>query len=87
MIYRILVSFDANKVLPSVGNVVDEVNSHMEGFGFSEKLILRTERLPVASLTSSVPLNKEQLATIIAAYTTEWLKKFPDSRPEIEIIL
>lgn len=32
-----LLTFNLEKALPSVGNVIDEVNRNMQSFGFSEQ--------------------------------------------------
>lgn len=86
MKYNILASFNTNKVLPSVGKIVDEVNGHMEGFGFSEKLVLRSTRVPIAEMTSDRPLFLEELAFLQCEYTKHFVLKFPESNPEIEIV-
>lgn len=41
MIYKFPVEVDFNEVLPTVGNLVDEINSCMADFGFAEKMSLR----------------------------------------------
>lgn len=87
MKYNILVSCNTNKVFPSVGSVVDEVNHHMEGFGFSEKLVLRSERVPMAVMTSDRELLPEECVKIAVMYAENFEKAFPGSNPEIEIVL
>lgn len=84
--YTILYSFNTNKVLPSVGNIVDEVNHHMEGFGFSEKLVLRSERVQLQELTSDIELVVEERDRIAIQCAQIFEKNFPGSNPEVELV-
>ncbi len=84
--YAVLYSFNTNKVLPSVGNVVDEVNHHMEGFGFSEKLVLRSERVRLQSFTSDIELVVEERDRIAMLCAKTFEKTFPGSNPEVELV-
>lgn len=58
----------------------------MEGFGFSEKLVLRSERMPLAVLSSDRELIFEELAKVANIYGENFEKAFPGSDPEIEIV-
>lgn len=86
MKYNILVSFNTSKVLPSYGKIIDEVNHHMKGFGFSEKLVLRSERVPLATMESDRELLFEERVKIAGIYASNLEAKFPGSNMEVEIV-
>ena len=86
MKYNILASFNTNKVLPSIGKIVDEVNGHMGRFGFAEKMILRSERVPIAEMTSDRPLLPEEILDLQCQYNKHFEAKFPGSNPEVVIV-
>lgn len=53
----------AENVLPSVKDIVDSVNTFMKGFGFDEKITLRS-KLDIYTISSDKLLNDEQLRII-----------------------
>ncbi len=84
--YKILVSFNLEKVLPSVDSIVSEINQHMQDFGFEEKLTLRSGKIHFATLTVSEEISLETVVQLQEDYRKILLEKFPDSRPEVEIL-
>lgn len=86
MKYEILVSFNLNKVLPSVGGVVGELNQHMNGFGFPEQISLRSERVPMAVITIDKNLTVEESQKIAIIYAQNFEKQFPESNPEVTVV-
>ena len=86
MKYKILVSYDTNKVFPSMGTIVNKVNDHMQGFGFSEKIFLRTELMEMSVITAERELTNEELETIVEKYTIMFSETFPGSNPEVKIV-
>jgi hypothetical protein len=84
--YILLVSFNTGSIFPSKGKIIDEVNSHMECFGFSEKLVLRSERIKMLDISSERELFLEEKVNIAAIYAQQFELKFPGSNPECELV-
>ena len=51
MTYKFIFSFDAGKLIPQVGKIIDSVNESMNIFGFPEKLCIRSEALEFTAET------------------------------------
>jgi hypothetical protein len=86
MQYSILVSFDLEKVFPSVDSTLNEINKHMKCFGFNEKLSLRSEQVEFGTLTVSSDILPETLLLMCNDFVKSFLEKYPDSRVEVEIV-
>jgi hypothetical protein len=80
--YLIAVTCDLGATLPSVGEMVDEVNKHMTSFGFQERMLIRSQ-LCELRLTTDRPLTNEEKMTIHKEVEINFAEKLPQVKPEV----
>lgn len=80
--YRIVFTVSYDKLLPSVGKTLDEINSFMEGFGFNEKLTLRGE-LPF-TITADRPMTNEEEMKMIVLISNQLSNSHPEWKPPLK---
>jgi hypothetical protein len=81
-IYLIAVTCDLGATLPSVGEMVNEVNEHMASFGFQEKMLIRSQLCELKMATDR-PLTDEEKATIHKDMEASFTEKLPQVKPEV----
>lgn len=82
MIYKFSVEVDFNEVLPTVGNLVDGINSSMADFGFTEKMSLRGKLFDIKIEHPAVLCDDDLRKTQEALQ-----KAFDDEHPEWHAIV
>ena len=63
--YTFDITADLGKVLPSVGELTNSINSTMNGFGFPEKLSIRS-KIMSGSIEVDKPMTKEEIGIAIS---------------------
>jgi hypothetical protein len=81
--YNFKFTIDPTAILSPVKDLVDSVNKTMEGFGFNEKMGLRSPGL-TCKVTSSVELNNAQIELIKDTYLMTCAKHVPDWKVEYD---
>jgi len=74
--YQIIVEVSLEKLLPAAGQTIDQINGFMAGFGFNEKITLRSE-IPL-TVEGSRPLTQEE-ETLLIKTTLESMKNLNPS--------
>jgi hypothetical protein len=74
--YLVSITGDLGAALPSVGEVIREVNENMKSFGVSERMVVRGQLCEV-KMTTSRPLTDEEKTAIHRDMTTEFRDKLP----------
>lgn len=74
--YLVSVTGDLGAALPSVGEVINEVNENMKSFGVGERMTLRGQLCEV-KITTDRPLTGEEKVAIHRDMTTEFRDKLP----------
>lgn len=78
--YDIRFELSLERILPSLGQVVDTANDFMHGFGFPEKLTVRSEPF-VMTLTVERPLDEQETEAIAKIIATGLREQFPGCDP------
>ena len=80
--YLMIFEVSIDKMLPSVGKVTDEINGFMAGFGFNEKLTVRSD-LPLELTTCRLMTIEEE--TLMAETTIKEMKRLhPEWNPTLK---
>jgi hypothetical protein len=75
-VYRATFTAELGNVLPSVGDMLQSVNTCMQGFGFDEKLVVRSELFSI-DITLPSPITPEWQAMASGLLTAQAIKMFP----------
>ncbi len=75
--YIIPVTCDLGKTLPSVGEMVDSVNSTMKDFGFDEKMCIRSQIMTV-TLETERELTEQEKFQIQGMLQASYDEKLPE---------
>ena len=80
--YLIVFEVSLEKMLPSVGQTIDEVNKYMGDFGFNETVTLRSE-LPL-ELTTSRPMTPEEENLLLQTTVNQMQLLRPEWKPTLK---
>jgi len=83
--YKMLLTFNLEKALPSVGNVIDEVNRNMQSFGFSEQIGLKQE-VDLGTIEIETDFEMKEMEKLADKTVKEFLENFPNSKAYIELV-